>query len=197
MKLVQEKYGDERKFIVSEGLINHGINFGENDNFLTDADEEKHIEFLDSLERNEEELTFKEWLEEKGIGCQYISETCTSMEEVSDLIRSHKYFYDDYNRELQKSKEILNNEECNYLEYWNGHDTRQIEIDDEIIDLKKIESNIEENEQSGNKLGQYNLYKDKEDNLYLHWESYFQGDLGEVEDITEKDLEERFNYTLV
>jgi hypothetical protein len=92
--------------------------------------------------------------------------------------------------------EEINYEECNYIEWWNGHNIEQFEITDEIIDLERIEPNLKEIEENKALFGQYDLYKDQEGNLYLHWLSYYKGNLGEVEEITEQELQERFNYKL-
>lgn len=194
MKLVQQKFRDEKKMIVSENIIKRGFDFESNQDLLTNADKENYIDFLVLSQTNE--LNFREYLEMYNIDYNYLPECYFSIEEIKKLAEKYKYFFDDDNNEFIKTIDILECEECNFIEYWNGHDIEQVEIEDDVIDIDLIASHIEEVQENKALFGHYNLYKDQEDNLYLHWFSYYQGNLGEVEEITENELEERFNYKL-
>lgn len=191
MKLVQQKYRQEKKLIVSENIIKRGFDFESNQDFLTDADQEKYNEYLETIAKNY--MSFREWLEKNNIEYLFLPECYISIEEIKELAEKHKYFFDDDNNEFIKTEEILQFEECNYIEYWNGHDTEQVEIIDDIIDLELIDEDIVYNKALH---GQYDLYKDTNDNYYLHFKSYYQGQLGSVEAITKKELLEDYNYKL-
>jgi hypothetical protein len=195
MKLVQEAYGNERKFIVSDDMVKRGFDCSSNNDVLTDADETVFKEFCKLHEDDMLTSSYKEHLEDKKINNQYLPEKYIEFEEMEKLTKEYKYFYDDANCEYMESKYILDFPQYNFLEYWSGNDWEQIELCDDIIDLTLIEKNIEEKE-NHSMFGQYNLYKDVEDNLYVNWESYYQGNLGSVEEITEDELKDRFNYTI-
>jgi hypothetical protein len=196
MKLVQEKYGDERKFIVSDSLVKRGFDFTNNQDILTDADEEIYKEYL---KRNNNKLIsehYSNFLENKRISYSYIPEFYISIEEIKALISKWKYFLDDENNEYMESSKILEYEECNFLEWWNGHENKQKELIDDITDLECISTQLEEKEKNKALFGQYDLYKDQENNYYLYWNSYYQGNLGSVEDITLEGIEERFDFDI-
>jgi hypothetical protein len=193
MKLVQEKYRNERKFIVSDSTVKRGFDFENSEAFLTDATQEQYNEYLELAMK--EEIFFREWLENQGIKYTYIPNTYISIEEMKVLISNYAYFYNDSD-EFIKSSEALECQECNFIEWWNGHRLEQVEVTDEVIELECIDKQLEEREENKALFGQYDLYKDKEDNYYLHWKSYYQGNLGSVEEITLEGIEERFDYDI-
>lgn len=194
MKLVSICMGEDyNEVVVSEDMIKHGVFFGEQCDLLTNADEEVFNEYLQEKEEDYL-LSFMNFLDDKGIKYRsFSSEEFTEYEDIEADTEVYKYYYSYFDDKLLESKDALNFEEVKYIEYWDGHNWRQKEIESET-DLEKIESDIGGYEQ--HRTGQHNLYKDNNGTLYLEYESYYQGCLGTVREIDEEDLKELFDYDI-
>jgi len=196
MKLVQEKYGDEKQLIVSEGIIQHGICFGDNQcDLLSDAPKEVFEAYLVEKAEYDTPYFFHDYLAENGYDYMLLpNENNITDETAKTWIADYKYWYNSYEDSYSESEGILSYEEMTFLEYWDGHNTKQVDIDDEIIDLVKIESQIDGYNFSPTH--QYDLYKTEDGILYLHENNYYQGDLGAIEEVSEDLLKERFDYSI-
>lgn len=187
MKLVKENDRQNTKFIVSEHLIKRGFDFESSNSFFVHGNEYLWENFLEERHKKGD-YTFWDYVKEYKIYHKYVPNKYITTEEMKTLIPEFKYFWDDEIDELISAEDVLDYDKCNFLEYYNGNDLEQIEIQDEIISLSLIKSNLKFKNFSKNKIGQYNLYKDNDDKMYLYWNSYFTNDLGKVEEVTEAVL---------
>lgn len=196
MLLVTESYGENLQLVVSEDMVKHGFDFGDQDNLLTDAGEDVFNKYLEERDNENEGLTFWEFLDNLGIQYKTFSnEHYYDYDDIEKDTQTYKYFYNSFENELVAASDLLSYEECYFLEYWDGHNNKQIELEDGGINLEKIESDLEGFKE--HKTYQYDLYKDDKGTLYLNLNSYYQGELGSAEEVTEEELKERFNYDVI
>lgn len=195
MKLVRELYGDERQLIVSENIIEHGFYFGDNQcDLLSNAPEEVFEDYLKERE-DYDILFFHDFLRSQGHE-YYLLERDTNIckDAIVTSLNEYKFLFNSNDESYYEHNGDIGYDEIVYLDWYDGHNFRQIDIDDEIIDLEKLDTRIEGYEQHATH--QYDLYKSEDGTLYLHDNSYYQGQLGSVEEISEEELKERFDYEL-
>lgn len=211
MKVVSNLYyNEDTKYIVSDDMVLKGICFGDNNHVLFADKEliEEHKKWLKmrenaDIEDSYEVNTFEQYMNNVYEGnCSYRTlgtEEYYSEAELKEIQEQYPYTVNSYNDdEIVNTEEFFDGFETEYyIEYWNGSNTIQKEVqilyeDDEI---EKIDSNL--NYYETRKTGQYDLYK-IDDELALVYVSYYQGELSTVEEIgvTPEELKEKFDYDL-
>ncbi|MDP4147382.1 MAG: hypothetical protein Q8936_23405 [Bacillota bacterium] len=196
MKIVSKVFDkDGKKFLVSESLVKTGYFFGEQDDMLLNIEKGELQNLLDNyLQLKDEYRSFWIYLTENTtIDMEFMSlpsNRYVSEDTLDSWIEDNKYFYNANDDSINPSSEVKIYQLCDYIEYWNNGNVYQEEvyIEDEYVDL--VESNI----YSDDKTSHIDLYRLLDGSYVINHYSYYQGDLGHCEEISEEELKERYNY---
>lgn len=174
--LVQECYGDKRKFIVSENMIKEGYYLGEQNDLLTCATIGDLMDFENQIEIK----NFKDFIKKRGL--KYcVLPSLIECNKIRTLVAEYPFYFQNFCCDIGKSSEIFNNERCEYVVMDKPVPIFSLEI------LQLRETGLIE--YINNKLCIYDIYTNIENtNLYL----YCRGSAGDVEEVSEKELYERF-----
>lgn len=199
MMLVTKAYDDKRLIVDAEG-IERGIMFS-NDFCLLSADAKEKLE-TDYFENRDEcdewyyqnKSSFLEHIFPSGNDCCYLDGgVYYTKDEIKELIKEYPYYIDGYNNDEIGSTDDINHwEKTSYLEYWDGHNNKQMELEDYMYEVEEVADYIyREN------TGHGTLYKEvKSGDLYLDNVSYWQGDLGYAEFVTKEELKREYDYEM-
>ncbi|MFR2889551.1 MAG: hypothetical protein ACLTDM_15280 [Clostridium butyricum] len=199
MMLVTKAYDDKHLIVDAEG-IKKGLMFS-NDFYLLSADAKEKIETDYFVNRDESEewyyenkSSFLEHLFPSGNDyCSLEGGVYYTEDEINKLIKEYPYYVEGYNNDEIGSTEDINYwEKTSYLEYWDGHNNEQMELEDYMYEVEEVADYIyREN------TGHGTLYKEVESgDLYLDHVSYWQGDLGYAEFVTEEELKREYDYEI-
>lgn len=198
--LVQKKYDNESLMLVSDSILKRGCEFVSGEMLLDFKGYEDKISDIEKILKNDNYSTSDamsyiiDVLENNNIS--YFDLSCNtnySIEEIQKFKNDYTHIYISSWGELVDIEDIEGYEEIDYIEcLMTNSNYQQIDVD-VISELELIDENIPNEEY---KFGQIDLYFDDKKNLYVHYNSYYMGDLGTVEETTVEELKEKFNYII-